>query len=140
MILGLSNMDEQTCQGIKRNFLEALQVSALPSSEQIRLTVPACVTCELYEDFVSSFAPFLECYQDTLSDSQKKTLCTVANKLELVPEEGFICFDNTVLEQNAWQVVRQFATNALSQMNWELKILEPYQERESGVWQRPETQ
>jgi hypothetical protein len=132
-------MDEETCQGVRRNFREALQALALPAPEQIRVTVPGCVTCELYEDFVSNYSPFLQCYEATLSDIQKQQLRVASETLEAMPSESFVCFDESVLEHRSWAEIREVAASALFELGWSLEAPEEYVEFQPGAWQRPPT-
>ena len=117
--------------------MEALQVLGLPSAEQIRVTEPGCVTCELYDDFVFNHELFVEAFANELSDSQKEKLAYVLKKLEAIPDEGFVCFDMTALNQPGWDTVRVAASEALREMHWPEKAPEPYKETKDGVWQRP---
>ena len=130
-------MDEATCKGIERNFREALQALALPASEQVRVTVPGCVTCELYEDFIGNYSPFLQCYEATLSEPQKQQLCVASETLEAMPSESFVCFDESALELPAWSQMRDVAASALCELGWNLEPPEEYVEFESGAWKRP---
>jgi hypothetical protein len=116
-----------------------LQALALPASEQVRVTVPGCVTCELYEDFVGNYSPFLQCYEATLSDIQKQQLRNASETLEAMPSESFVCFDESVLEYHSWAEMREIAASALREFGWSLEPPQEYVEFESGAWQRPRT-
>ena len=129
-------MNDKRLEGIRRNALEALQALALPSAEQIRVTQPACITCELYEDFVFYQRVYRDTFGEELTQEQKEKLDRVLESLEAVPAEGFECFNNLALEHPRWQKVRVAASEALRELKWPETAPEPYEEIEPRVWKR----
>jgi hypothetical protein len=131
-------MDIEVQEGLRRNLKEALQALALPPAEQIRVTEPGCVMCELYEDFCSDYPAYISMFDPELSEDQRNLLLAVAGNLENIPNEAFVCYDNSCLEHQAWAEVRSSAAAALSALGWKMELPATYQEVEPGVWRRPQ--
>jgi|JI10StandDraft_1071094.scaffolds.fasta_scaffold110603_6 hypothetical protein len=116
---------------------QAIVALALPSSEQVRVTQPGCVTCELLEEFRHAF----QCYQLLDYDAQDPALIASLSELEEFLEqidvENFECGNEKVLDGTQWSSIRLFARQLLTQFGWNSVIVEPYRETQPRVWNRP---
>jgi hypothetical protein len=131
-------MDIETRKGVTRNLKESLQALALLPAEQIRVTQPGCVTCELYEDFHLNYHAYVGMLDAELSENQRGLLHAVVKNLENIPDEAFECYNNNCLEHPAWAEVRSSATAALSGLGWMVEAPAEYREVERDVWKRPQ--
>lgn len=130
-------MQDERKTGILRTFKLSLQALALPPDEQVRVTSPGCVTCDLSEDFRLYHELFLEEWGGTLTAEQQEALAQVAKTLDAVPMEALQCFDASMLEHEAWGAVRRMAEGALKALGWAVEAPPAFQEEQPGVWRRP---
>jgi hypothetical protein len=121
----------------ERNLRYTLQALALPPAEQVRVLSPGCVTCDLYEDYRVAHRYYLAADDLHPTPEQVASLTALAGLLEEVPEEAWICFENTCLHHPGWERVREAAQRALEAFGWPLEAPPEFEEGEPGVWQRP---
>lgn len=109
---------------------------SLPADEQIRVTQPGCVSCELIEDFTHGYHCFCQSCGDEVTDDTAGLLKQIDDAIESLADADCTCFDNTVMNRPAWAKLRNLATKTIDAMGWTHFTLKPYSEIEPGVWQR----
>lgn len=129
-------MKRDKFSGFRRNLLESLQALALPADEQVRVLQPGCITCELYNDFVSDLDLYRECCAHVLTEQQWVALDQVVESLEAIPDEAFECFNNACLQHDGWGEARIVAQRALHELDWPLDAPPAYRETQPGIWRR----
>jgi hypothetical protein len=130
-------MEDEPTDAILKTFKGTLQALALPPAEQVRVTMPGCVTCDLYEDFTLYHRLFLGESGETLTPAQQEALARVVETLEAVPPEAQECFEASMLEHQAWADVRGVAQAALKELGWAAEAPSEFQQVKPGVWHRP---
>lgn len=129
--------DEKQYEGIKRNFTVSLLYLALDKTTQIEYLPPGSCPChELYQDFINDAQFYLERFEKELSSDQIKIITGIADYLEGIPNEDFICFNSEVLARDSWNTVRHLARMALPAFGLTLENAPAYKEIEPGIWQR----
>lgn len=121
---------------IRQLLQDALIALSLPADEQIRVTHPGCVSCELIENFTHGYQCFCQSCADELSDDTAALLTQIDDTIESLADDDCTCFDNTVMNRPKWAELRRLATRAIDAMGWAGFALKPYSEIEPGVWQR----
>jgi hypothetical protein len=120
----------------ERELRISLQALALPAPEQVRVTKPGCVTCELSQDFAHWSEEYLAHFARTVSSTQRSALQAVAVALEAVPTSDLRCNNDALLQRPSWQQVRFAAQRALSALGWLLEAPPAYVRLSHDVWQR----
>jgi len=120
----------------KRALCDSLQALSLPAPDQVRVTEPGCVTCELSLDFESWSEKYLESCGGSLSEEQRAAIDAVSRALDGVPEADFECFDTTALDRPSWQSVRSAVERALASLGWPRGAPSAYVEASPGIWER----
>ncbi|MCH7728114.1 MAG: hypothetical protein IH991_16795 [Planctomycetes bacterium] len=115
---------------------DALVALSLPPAEQVRVTQPGCVSCELIEDFSHGYTCFTQSCSDQLSGPASQLLAGIDSKIESLSDDDCVCFDNTVLDRPLWSQLRKLAAKALAALGWDDHQLDAYTETEPGVWRR----
>ena len=72
-----------------------------------------------------------------LSNPQKEILYKIDSAMNEMSEDDYECFNNKVLDRQAWNDLRSLAEQALSEFHWGLKEINEPQEVKPGVWRRP---
>lgn len=121
---------------IRQLLRDSLVALSLPAEQQIGVTHPGCVSCELIEDFTHAYLCFRQSCPDELSDETAALLKQIDDSIESLDDVDCICFDNTVMNRPKWTQLRTLATRTIDAMGWTDFTLTPYSEIEPGVWQR----
>lgn len=122
----------------QRLLREALAVLAAEPNEQVRLTLPGCVSCELLEDFDHARRVAMTYAGTALSHEQLTSLDQIRDALKAMNGPDVDCIDNQVVHRLAWQKIRILAKRSLRAFNWEGTAVLPYEEIEPRVWKRPD--
>jgi hypothetical protein len=125
--------DEELRQRLLR---DALTVLALPPDEQIRVNGPGCVACDLLNDFDHARTVALGNALG-MSDEQSGLLDRIDATVRGMEQPDFECFNNEVLRQPVWRILRELAGEALSAFGWEGAKVRPFRQVQPGVWHRP---
>lgn len=128
--------EEEPWQRLLRN---ALAVLALPPSEQACVFGPACVACELLNDFDHARRVALGNAHD-LSKVQQELLGQIDAVMQAMQQPDFECFNADVLRRPAWQQLRELAAVALTAFGWGGVVVRPAVEIQPGVWSGPSSQ
>jgi hypothetical protein len=120
----------------EREFRISLQALALPAPEQVRVTKPGCVTCELYQDFQHWSEEYLTHFAGVVSPTQRSAIQAVSGALDAIPPSDRTCNNDALLQRLSWQHVRFAAQRALSTLAWPLDAPAPYVRLSHDVWQR----
>ncbi len=115
---------------------DALVALSLSPGEQVRVTVPGCVSCDLLMDFSHACGCITESCTSELTAEQAEILTAICSAIEDLAEDDCVCFDSTVLSRPQWCVIRTQALTALPLFGWQHHSLTPYRETEPGVWRR----
>ena len=121
---------------ISKLLCDALVALSLPPAEQVRVTQPGCVSCELIEDFSHGHTCFAQSCSGQISTTASQLLSEIHSTIESLSDDDCVCFDNSVLDRPAWSQLRSLATKALTTLGWEENELGAYSETEPGVWRR----
>ncbi len=124
---------------IRQLLRESLIALSLPSDEQVRVTNPGCVSCELIEDFTHGYQCFSHSCADELTDDIARLLEQIDDTIGSLADADCTCFDNTVVNRPKWAELRMLAPQTMDAMGWAEFTLKPYSEIEPGVWQRNNT-
>jgi hypothetical protein len=116
------------------NLIDALTALSLPQDEQVRVTEPGCVPCDLCDDFELALRLSREASDPWAT--RNEALQAVEAAVTVAGSEPYECFDNTVLARPAWQVVRRCAQDALRALGSSEATIESYVEVAPGVWHR----
>lgn len=115
---------------------ESIADLALQASEQIRVTQPGCVTCELLEGFRHA----IHCYQMLKVEEQEprviEGLSELEQRLEGMDLANFECGNYSVLDGEQWTAVRTYASQLIAQFQWHQKTVVEYHEVQPRVWCR----
>jgi hypothetical protein len=120
---------------------EAVNALALPAGEQVRVTLPGCVTCELLNDFDIWAREALERYATTLTPHQQACLRAIGGKMDEMTEEDYECCCTAEaalprLERRLWCELRSLARGALEAFGWPLAAQDAYRPVNERVWRR----
>ncbi|PHQ36837.1 hypothetical protein [Rhodopirellula bahusiensis] len=126
-------VDKELIAGLLRDALVAL---ALPKPEQVRVTHPGCVTCDLIEDFTHGRLCFVQSCSDRLDESSTSLLAQIDSTIDDLTNDDCVCFDSAMLDRPPWASLRALATDALDALGWADAKLDAYTETEPGVWRR----
>lgn len=127
------SVDKNLIRELLRDSLIAL---SLPCDEQVRVTHPGCVSCELIEDFTHGYRCFSQSCADELSDDTSRLLNQIDDTIESLADADCTCFDNTVMNRPKWAELRELAAKLIDAMGWNDFTLKPYSEIEQGIWRR----
>ena len=127
------SVDKNLITNLLRNALRAL---ALPPADQVRVTQPGCVSCELLEDFSHGYTCFTQSCADQLTDATSNLLAEIDATMDALSRDDFVCFDNSVLDRPVWGQLRQLASETLTAFDWDNHSIDPYTKTEPGVWRR----
>ncbi len=121
---------------------EGIAALALPPAEQIRITLPGCVTCDLLNDFDSWSRSTLNEFGDAVTSNQKEILEAISRKMDEMTDEDYECAHTREdalprLTRPRWDDLRKLAEEALHIFGWPKPIVEPYCEVSDGIWHRP---
>lgn len=121
---------------IRQLLRDSLIALSLPADQQIRVTHPGGISCELIEDFTHGYLCFRQSCAHELSPDTAALLKQIDDSIESLDDTDCICFDNTVMNRPKWAQLRSLATRTIDAMGWTGLTLKPYSEIEPGVWQR----
>jgi hypothetical protein len=113
---------------------KALIILSLPPAQQLKRSAPACVACELIDEFEICCSDVLE--NVALEEDQYKRLYELRNIVGEMEQPDLECFNPQVLSRPSWQKLREKSHDALSAFGWQDASLEPFAEVEPGVWLR----
>jgi hypothetical protein len=113
---------------------KALLLMSLPPAQQLQRTAPACVACELLDEFEMCCNDVLENVE--LEEDQSRRFYELQNLSGDMQAADLECFNARVLERPSWQKLRVKSHDALIAMGWQDASLEPFTEVEPGVWVR----
>jgi hypothetical protein len=115
---------------------EALLVLSVPPDEQVRLTNPGCLACELLNDFDLARSTAIEVASACLSPEKRRLLDRVDALLATMQGPDFVCFDNNVVRRPVWGELRALAVEALQAFGCEGLTVQPFVEVAPGVFRR----
>jgi hypothetical protein len=127
-------LDEQR-QGAVSALITTLTLLSLPADEQVRVTEPGCVPCDLAEEFESASAAYRGAWE--MSPEEDAALTAVEAQVAMAGSEEYECFDSSVLLRPSWQMLRARARTALEVFGWTGHEVEPFQQIAPGVFHRP---
>jgi len=123
----------------QRLLRDALAVLALPADEQAHAFGPACVACELLNDFDHARSVALGNARD-LSEDQRGSLDRIDSTMRAMDGPDFECFNNEVVRRQVWQALRELAAAALRAFGWEGVVTRPAVEIQREVWSGPSSE
>jgi hypothetical protein len=129
----MTNIEEQPWLPMLR---DALAVLALPASDQVQVSGPGCLACDLLNDFDNARRAVIA-NMPGLPKEQRKLLDRIDAAMQAMVPADFECFNNDVVQRPAWQQLRGLAAEALTQFGWATTEVQPSVEIQPGIWHRP---
>lgn len=123
-------------KGIETQFFISLKMLAMVPEQQIDKNGPGCITCDLYNDFEHYYRSYLAEFGASLDNVFREKLEKLFKFLEHMPEEDFVCFDNTMISRVNWNTVRDLSREILSLHKSSYEDILGYIEVSPGVWER----
>ena len=123
---------------VRRELLITLKYLASEPDDVIEANGPGCVTCDLFEEYETISSAFLGEHGREIDFNQANQIKALATFMNEMPEDDFVCFDNSMLSRPNWNQVRQMSRDILSSFDVSWDEIPKYVEIEPGVWRRKE--
>ena len=105
---------------------DTLITLSLPADEQILVTKPGCVSCEI-EDFRYANECSSQSCLGELTDDASRLLKQIGATIESFTEAECKCFDRTTMEERPkWTKLRELAGQSINAKGWRQFILKQY--------------
>ena len=115
---------------------ELLSLAQEPE-EQIRTTLPGCISCELLSEFGWALAACRAEALDQITPERAEILQRLDDATDRMKEADFECGVESVVFRPKWAELRELSRAALRTFGWSPMAVREYCEIAPGVWQRP---
>lgn len=130
----MASSSHDAAEASRRNLMTSLTVLSLPAAEQVRVTEPGCVPCDITSEFDLDLDVYRQHWPRT--PEEEAALDAVGEQLRLAVAEPYECFDDAVLRRPAWDPLRHRAAEALRVLGWTGLRVHPYVQVAPGVLHR----